>query len=30
MGEIDLTSSHTPWAPLPTMIDWEDVGDGSV
>jgi phosphatidylglycerophosphate synthase len=30
MGEIDLTSSHTPWAPLPTMIDWKDIGDGTV
>jgi hypothetical protein len=30
MAEIDLISSHAPWAPLPTMIDWEAVGDGSV
>ena len=30
MGEIDLTSSHTPWAPLPSMVDWKDVGDGKV
>ncbi|MPZ82096.1 MAG: CDP-alcohol phosphatidyltransferase family protein [Actinophytocola sp.] len=30
MAEIDLTSSHSPWAPLPEMIDWKDVGDGSV
>lgn len=30
MAEIDLTSSHSPWAPLPEMIDWADVGDGSV
>ncbi|HEX8343196.1 MAG TPA: sulfatase, partial [Actinoplanes sp.] len=30
MTEIALTSSHLPWAPLPTMIDWDDVGDGSV
>jgi hypothetical protein len=30
MAEIDLVSSHTPWAPLPQMVDWEDVGDGSV
>jgi hypothetical protein len=30
MAEIPLTSSHAPWAPLPRMIDWNDVGDGSV
>jgi hypothetical protein len=30
MAEIDLVSSHTPWAPLPRMVDWKDVGDGSV
>lgn len=28
--EMPLVSSHTPWAPLPNFIDWEDVGDGSV
>jgi phosphatidylglycerophosphate synthase len=30
MAEVDLVSSHTPWAPLPRMVDWRDVGDGSV
>jgi phosphatidylglycerophosphate synthase len=30
MAEIDLVSSHWPWAPLPQMVDWNDVGDGSV
>jgi phosphatidylglycerophosphate synthase len=30
MAEIDLVSSHTPWAPLPKMVPWDDVGDGSV
>ena len=30
MAEIDLVSSHTPWAPLPRMVDWTSVGDGSV
>jgi hypothetical protein len=28
--EMPLVSSHTPWAPLPQFIDWNDVGDGSV
>jgi hypothetical protein len=30
MAEIDLVSSHLPWAPLPHLVDWSDVGDGSV
>jgi phosphatidylglycerophosphate synthase len=30
MAEIDTTSSHTPWAPLPTMVPWNEVGDGSI
>jgi hypothetical protein len=29
MAEIDLVSSHTPWAPLPHMVAWGKVGDGS-
>ncbi|MEV0800786.1 CDP-alcohol phosphatidyltransferase family protein [Kribbella sp. NPDC050281] len=30
MAEVDLVSSHTPWAPLPRLVDWSQVGDGSV
>lgn len=30
MAEIDLVSSHHPWAPLPRLVPWRDVGDGSV
>ncbi len=30
MAEIDLVSSHYPWAPLPTMVPWNKVGNGSV
>ena len=30
MAEIDLVSSHTPWTPLPRMVRWDAVGDGSV
>ncbi|MEU2620679.1 sulfatase [Streptomyces sp. NPDC007157] len=30
MAEIVLASSHQPWAPLPRMIGWKDLGDGSV
>jgi hypothetical protein len=29
MAEIDLVSSHHPWTPLPRMIAWDRVGDGS-
>jgi phosphatidylglycerophosphate synthase len=30
MAELDLTSSHSPWAPLPDLLDWSDIGDGSI
>jgi hypothetical protein len=30
MAEIDLVSSHHPWTPLPRLVDWSEVGDGSV
>ncbi|MDQ7879573.1 CDP-alcohol phosphatidyltransferase [Microbacterium sp. QXD-8] len=30
MAEIDLVSSHTPWAPLPELVPWSQIGDGSV
>lgn len=30
MAEIDLVSSHTPWAPLPQLLPWDRIGDGSV
>ena len=30
MAEIDLVSSHAPWAPLPQLVDWAGIGDGSV
>ncbi|MEP6561984.1 MAG: CDP-alcohol phosphatidyltransferase family protein [Nakamurella sp.] len=30
MAEIDLVSSHTPWAPLPSMVGWAQVGDGTI
>ena len=29
-AEVDLTSSHIPWAPLPAMVPWDKVGNGSV
>ncbi|WP_229716334.1 sulfatase [Mangrovihabitans endophyticus] len=30
MAEIPLVSSHTPWAPIPHLVGWDEVGDGSV
>lgn len=30
MAEIVLVSSHAPWALIHQLIDWDDVGDGSV
>ena len=30
MAEMDLTSSHWPWTPLPAMVPWNQVGDGSI
>ncbi|WP_085423290.1 sulfatase-like hydrolase/transferase [Xaviernesmea oryzae] len=30
MAEIALISSHAPWTPVPTLVDWERVGDGTV
>ena len=30
MAEIDLVSSHHPWAPLPHLVPWDTLGDGSV
>ncbi|MFI2199920.1 sulfatase-like hydrolase/transferase [Streptomyces sp. NPDC020192] len=30
MSFVILTSSHTPWAPIPKMVPWNQLGDGSV
>jgi len=30
MAEINLVSSHQPWSPLPTMVPWDQLGDGSI
>jgi phosphatidylglycerophosphate synthase len=30
MAEIDLLSSHSPFVPLPTMVSWSKVGNGSI
>jgi phosphatidylglycerophosphate synthase len=30
MAEIDTVSSHSPWTPLPSMVPWSKVGNGSI
>ena len=30
MAEITLVSSHAPWEPIPRLVNWADVGDGSI
>lgn len=30
MAEVTLVSSHSPWTPIPRLVDWGDLGDGSV
>jgi phosphatidylglycerophosphate synthase len=30
MAEIDLASSHEPWARIPSLMAWDKLGDGTV
>lgn len=30
MAEVDLVTSHIPWPPAPPLLDWDEIGDGSV
>jgi phosphatidylglycerophosphate synthase len=29
-AEVNLVSTHAPWTRIPELIDWDDLGDGSV
>ena len=29
LAEIGLTSSHAPWSPVPPLLGWDEIGDGS-
>jgi hypothetical protein len=29
-AEVTLTSSHTPWAPIPQILDWNQIGNGAI
>jgi hypothetical protein len=30
MAEVALLSSHAPWTPVPQLVDWDAMGDGSI
>ncbi|WP_245694751.1 sulfatase [Streptomyces abyssalis] len=30
MTTVILATSHNPWAPLPTTVGWDEIGDGSI
>jgi dihydroorotate dehydrogenase len=30
MAEITLVSSHAPWEPIPRLVSWHHIGDGSL
>lgn len=30
MAEIALISSHAPWTPVASLVEWNDVGDGTI
>jgi len=30
MAEIALISSHAPWTPVPDLVHWDDIGDGTI
>ena len=29
-AQVALGSSHAPWVPVPDLVDWDSIGDGSV
>lgn len=29
-AQVALASSHAPWVPVPELIDWDAIGDGSI
>lgn len=30
VAQVALVSSHAPWVPIPELVPWEDIGDGTV
>jgi hypothetical protein len=29
-AEVALISSHAPWTPIPTLVPWDEIGDGTI
>lgn len=29
-AQVALVSSHAPWVPVPELIDWDEIGDGTI
>lgn len=29
-AQIALISSHAPWTPVPSLVDWDEIGDGRI
>ncbi|ABD53221.1 hypothetical protein [Jannaschia sp. CCS1] len=30
LAQVALISSHAPWVPVPEIVPWEDIGDGTI
>jgi hypothetical protein len=30
VAQVALVSSHAPWVPIPELVPWDDVGDGTI
>ncbi len=30
LAQVALVSSHAPWVPVPELVDWEEIGDGTI
>ena len=28
--QVALVSSHAPWVPIPELVDWDEIGDGTI
>ena len=29
-AQVALVSSHAPWTPVPELVDWDEIGDGTI
>ena len=30
LAQVALVSSHAPWVPIPELVEWEEIGDGTI